>query len=497
MKTAKKNKKNISWMGVVFLFVLVTSFIFRIVSLRNNLSFWNDESHTALMSRGIMEYGKPVTSYGSSMGVYQLALYYLTALFFKLFSISEFTGRLPSALAGAMLVTAGFVIGKKILNSKRALIVSFLIGFSQIQLAWSTQLRPYIWLELFTLLISYFLYQYIKSPWKLFNKNLAISVILSLTSCLFHGTGLLNLALVCLVIVYKIIKHQKFIYLLTIPIFGVVGALIVFSSMAGGWAFVRDIIFKVYLSPLHYRIFLTHNYLWLIVGAIIGFLTLFRRNRELSILLGGSIVFIFAVAIFKINPNYVRYSLPAFPLMYILFAEGVVSVVEKITKKEYLRWLLIALTLALLSLTGKFVFWPKNYYSINADVRENPIVDYKLAFNKIKDLIGDNQDIIVMDAWNDRVPWYLPGQNYIYLVKDGAGKTDSVFGEEMIGTIPEFEVERESFPSGIVIVEDWQSQTPEDMKDHIRKNLKFEFMVQDLPYNEDDHWGISVYSWGI
>ncbi|EKD42900.1 MAG: hypothetical protein ACD_72C00538G0001, partial [uncultured bacterium] len=94
--------------------------------------------------------------------------------------------------------------------------------------------------------------------------------------------------------------------------------------------------------------------------------------------------------------------------MYLLFAEGVGSMVDRLTKKKYMRWVLILLVFAMLSLTGKFVFWPKYYYSINADVRENPIVDYKLAFSRIKDLIKDKHDVLVIDAWNDRVPWYLP-----------------------------------------------------------------------------------------
>ena len=102
-----------------------------------------------------------------------------------------------------------------------------------------------------------------------------------------------------------------------------------------------------------------------------------------------------------------------------------------------------------------------------------------------------------MDAWNDRVPWYLPGQKYIFLFKDGAGKIDPVFGEKILGTIKEFEAEKKLYESGIVIVEDWESLMNEDIKEYVRKNLKFEFTVQDLPYNENDHWGISVYSWGI
>jgi len=485
------------WEVLIVSILIIAGLFFRLKGISSNHSFWNDESHVAIMARGVLEYGRPITPAGYSTGIYQIILYYITALSFKIFGISEFTGRLPSVLAGAGLVITGYFIAKKLFSLRTATIVAFLLTFSQIQLAWSTQLRPYIWLELFTLLISYFLYQYIKSPWKLLDKYFIYSVTVSLLSCLFHGTGILNLAIVGLIFMYKIIKYKKYVYISVLPLLIITGVWVVYRSMGGGWGFVHHVIFKIYFSPLHYRIFLTHNYLWLIFGASIGFFTLYRRNKELAVLLGGSVVFIFAIAIFKINPRYVRYSLPAFPLMYLLFAEGVVSVIDKVTKRECLRWLLVILTVALLSLTGKFVFWPKYYYSINADMRENPIVDYKFAFAKIQNLIKDKKDVIVMDAWNDRVPWYLPGQKYIFLFKDGAGKIDPVFGEKILGTIKEFEAEKKLYESGIVIVEDWESLMNEDIKEYVRKNLKFEFTVQDLPYNENDHWGISVYSWGI
>ena len=493
MKLLRKNY----WEVLIVSILIIAGLFFRLKGISSNHSFWNDESHVAIMARGVLEYGRPITPAGYSTGIYQIILYYITALSFKIFGISEFTGRLPSVLAGAELVITGYFIAKKLFSLRTATIVAFLLTFSQIQLAWSTQLRPYIWLELFTLLISYFLYQYIKSPWKLLDKYFIYSVTVSLLSCLFHGTGILNLAIVGLIFMYKIIKYKKYVYISVLPLLIITGVWVVYRSMGGGWGFVHHVIFKIYFSPLHYRIFLTHNYLWLIFGASIGFFTLYRRNKELAVLLGGSDVFIFAIAIFKINPRYVRYSLPAFPLMYLLFAEGVVSVIDKVTKRECLRWLLVILTVALLSLTGKFVFWPKYYYSINADMRENPIVDYKFAFAKIQNLIKDKKDVIVMDAWNDRVPWYLPGQKYIFLFKDGAGKIDPVFGEKILGTIKEFEAEKKLYESGIVIVEDWESLMNEDIKEYVRKNLKFEFTVQDLPYNENDHWGISVYSWGI
>jgi hypothetical protein len=471
--------------------------MFRLNGIAKNLSFWNDEINVAILAKGILNTGRPVTPTGSGWGLYQVGLNYLTALSFKLNGVSEWSGRFPSVIAGTFLIATGFFVAKELLNKKTGLIFALILSFSQIQLAWSTQLRPYIWLEIFTLLITYFLYKYIKDKQKIIDKNVVFSILISGISILFHGTGLINLLIVSVVFLYKIINLKKFKYLLLIPIFGIIGFLMIFNSFTGGLDLVKSVLFKIYFEPLHYRIFLTHNYLWLIIGATIGFFTLLKRNRELAVLIGWSIALIFFIAIFKINPNYVRYSLPAFPLMFLLLAEGAVSVTNIITKKEYLRCLFIILAFGLLSLTGKFVFWPKYFYSINADVRENPIVDYKQVYSRIESLGLDKNNSIVIDAWDERPVWFLPKQNFAVFTRYPGPVIDPYYGEPVLRSISEFNQVRASYKTGVVVVEDWESLTPPEINEYVRKNLKFEFTIQDLQYNENDHWGVSVYSWGI
>ncbi|HEX9063143.1 MAG TPA: glycosyltransferase family 39 protein, partial [Clostridia bacterium] len=426
---------------------------------------------------------------------YQVALYYVTALSFRIFGISEWAGRLPSILCWVALIFSGMYISRKLFKGKSWIITGLFLSFSQIQLAWATQLRPYIWLELFTLWIVYLSYLSTKS--KLIDRNLLLASLLSLLSILFHGTGLLNLVIIANVFVYKIIKSQKFEYLFVIPVIGILGIVVIFNSFQGGWDFVQKTLFHFYFSPLHYRIFLTHGYWWLILGSTIGVYLLYKKDKILSFLFSGSIAFIFFMAIFKINPNYVRYSLTAFPLMYVLFPYGLIEGLSKIIKNKYLYWSLIALVFIYLTYIGKIVIIPKAYYSINADMRENPIVDYKNTFQKIKELLKDKQNSLVIDAWNDRVPWYMPNQKFIMANYATPTGIDPIYGEEYVGTVSGIKQKISEHSSGIAIVEDWQSFMSGDVKEYIRKNLKYEFTEQDLPGNENDHWGISVYSWGI
>lgn len=492
---AKKHTSEADYAHKLFLIVCLVAFVYRLLSICTGLSYWNDESHVALYAKNLSN-GVFTNDNGVGTGLYQIAQYLVTALSFKLFGVSEFSGRLPSVICGLILIIAAYRIVNKLLRNDVAMLTILLLSFSQIQLAWSTQLRPYIWLELFCLLNIFTLYDYLKES-EIFNRKLFYSLIIGLAASLFHGTGIINIGITLIVFVYKIFREKKYKYLFLSAILLLIIFGLIFLSFAGNTNAVSNIIFHFYFQPLHYRIFLSHNYWWLILGAILGSVLLFRKDKELSILLSGSVIFIFLVAIFKISPFYVRYSLPAFPLMYILFSYGLITTIKMVTKKPLLCWLLVALIFIPLSKTGKIILLPKPYYSINADVRENPIVDYKLVFSRIKALIQGKENYLVIDAWNDRVPWYLPGQKFIMVNKDSQKGVDPTYGEEYVGSLDGIKQQISKYKGGVVIVEDWPSFMSEDIKEYIRKNLKFEFTVQDLPYNENDHWGISVYSWGL
>ena len=138
----------------------------------------------------------------------------------------------------------------------------------------------------------------------------------------------------------------------------------------------------------------------------------------------------------------------------------------------------------------KLIFKPQIYYSINADMRENPIVDYRTAFQKIGILTKGDKNVVIFDAIFDRVLWYLPGQKYILLYDVGPVLPHA-------STIAEFEKFKSQYKSGIVIVENWPSGTTPEVQEHVRKTLKYEFEANTVKGNEKDPWNINVYSWGL
>lgn len=480
-----------------FIVLLVGGFIFRLIGIVQNLSGWNDEIFTSLMSRYILKRGLPITDFGYSDGVYQIGLYYLTAFSYYLSGgTSEVAARIPSVIAGILLIVAIFLIVNSLLkNRKVALMSTVLASFSQIQLAWSTQIRPYIWLELFCLVAIYYAYKFIQNKKQFIDHNVFASIFLSILAVLFHGSGLITLILVALAILIKIFQSRRYKFIF------IIAPLVIFSLLILRYSFGNAIpmIFKFDFRVWHYIAFFK-EYIWLLIPAFFGALHLWYKDRNLFIVLPVFIVIIFALAIFKLNTQYVRYSLPAMPLLYILFSIGFFAMLDLFTFKQSKKEKTIITIIMLLGFIGtpivnrKIIFWPKYYYSINNDVRENPIVDYKLAFQKIKEMIEDKPNVILMDAWIDRVPYYLPGHKFIFLSRTYENKNPHY---KTINSIALFNEERKNYPFGIVIVENWESMTPPELQDYIRKTLKHEFDVDSLPYNENDKWSISIYSWGF
>ncbi|MEI7652765.1 MAG: glycosyltransferase family 39 protein [bacterium] len=467
---------------------MLFGFYLRYNGITHEASYWNDESHAATYARAIVQTGKPIDATGYNTGLYQIGLYTVTAVSFWLLGITEYAGRLPSVLIGILLIPLIFYVGRKMISTGAALIAAGLLTVSQMQLAWSTQLRPYIWMEAFTIITVFLCYQSLKDKQPILNRYLLWGCIVTGVSFLFHGTGLFNGLFVASVFLYRIIREKKYVYLwILIP-----AALLTVSALS--LTPFLGAIFNFNTSVAHYSVFLRHHYGWLLVGAALGTVMLWKTNRSLCVLLSTGAIGIIALALFKVNDRYVRYSITAFPLLYLLLGAGVIGLVDHLVKSPAKRFTGYILFLGVLLIfpiaKGKLVFRPQIYYSINADMRENPIVDYKTAFQKIRLLAKGNKEVIIMDAIFDRVLWYMPGQKYGFLFV-------SPVDIPQASTITQFEKIKSIHHSGVAIVENWQSITTPELQDHIRKTLTYEFEMGTVKGNEKDPWNINVYSWGL
>lgn len=89
-------------------------------------------------------------------------LYLLVHFMFGLFGPSEFTARFFSALAGTISVLLFYLIVKRLLNEKTALLGSFLFALSPLQIHISQEARPHAIGGMFSLLMIFLLVKYLQ-----------------------------------------------------------------------------------------------------------------------------------------------------------------------------------------------------------------------------------------------------------------------------------------------------------------------------------------------
>jgi 4-amino-4-deoxy-L-arabinose transferase-like glycosyltransferase len=75
------------------------------------------------------------------------------ALFFRLFGLSEFSARLPFVIWGTLGIVFAFLLARKLSSDGGGLLAAFIMAFSTLNLAHSTQAKPYIALQTILLLL--------------------------------------------------------------------------------------------------------------------------------------------------------------------------------------------------------------------------------------------------------------------------------------------------------------------------------------------------------
>ncbi|MEJ2034009.1 MAG: glycosyltransferase family 39 protein, partial [Deltaproteobacteria bacterium] len=103
---------------------------------------WTDELYHALAAKSLLAEGRP---YIPIMGNYTRALPFtwLVALSFKMFGVSEFAARLPSALVGTSFVLVVFLLARKLFNTPIALLTALMVTFSPLFIELSRESRMY------------------------------------------------------------------------------------------------------------------------------------------------------------------------------------------------------------------------------------------------------------------------------------------------------------------------------------------------------------------
>ncbi|HLL60123.1 MAG TPA: glycosyltransferase family 39 protein, partial [Candidatus Nitrosocosmicus sp.] len=475
---------------IILLFLVIIGYHFRLKGIQNNHSFWSDEAFVSSISRNIL-LGKLSIVDGFQILSYQFLQVLITSTSFIFFGFTEFAARLPSILFGTIGIVFAYLLGTKLSNINGGLLSAFLFAFSQLNLANSTQAKPYTAIQTLLLVVLYLIFLLKENK-----KNhllLHILIIISATaSTLFNYIGILTWIpyIVYIFFLYRknIITNIYKPYILIAAILIILGGIFLLQIPKMIIALFNN---PIYNHTTYLRELLWRNYAFITLPAFIGLFTIFKKYRIMFI---GISLYIFSLLFlwnFRGYSHNVRYLVPLFGLLFVLFGIFWGEIGDKVFNKKSG---FICLIVAILIFMGgyKIVRKPASYYTPNADLYGDvQIADYKNTYEKIEKEFPDLNNIAVFNDVIDSQIWYMNKQSNAYFMKGVIKPTRHPVDNTIIyGSLKEFLNEKNKYPKGILIVEDWESFLPEDIKQYAKKNMKREFRIEGLPQAQGDNWPI-------
>lgn len=153
--------KRLGIYGALLLLILIIGIFLRFYHIDKE-SIWADEGFTICTATHVME---SLRSYDSLIKNYVIEcnppLYFIVMHYWvKIFGKSEYSLRVPSALAGILSLYVVFLLGKTLYEEKTGVIAALLLMISTYNVInVSQEARPYSLMNLFTLLSFYYLYR--------------------------------------------------------------------------------------------------------------------------------------------------------------------------------------------------------------------------------------------------------------------------------------------------------------------------------------------------
>ena len=340
-------------------------------------SMWNDEGSSSLFALGILNTGQPIIpGRPEAIPAVDLEVFYsyLEAFSFKLLGISNLSARLPSAVAGILLVPASYLLGARLRNSMTGIALAVLVAFSTELIGWSRQAREYSLLCIVVVLLFLVLERVSNSQ----TRWVRVSwVCLAAVLAGIAGTSDLGLSILYAPgAVLGLLVYDSFAHPERIPTFFgfpkgfgtlqvmsqapkyrtrrwlfVAGCLILLTAVAIplilGAASVSLFQHLVSFTPYKFTLttyFLTYLaafYPWIVAFSAIGlFLTIRRKDpRELALLafliitiLSLSSIISFFTNISGGAPIYERYLTPLIPILFYFAAVGILTCLEVLSR---------------------------------------------------------------------------------------------------------------------------------------------------------------------
>lgn len=455
-----------------------------------NYSFWADEAYVSGVAAQLI-LGKLSLAQAFVAMPYQKLYILLLGVMFKLFGISEFTSRLPALLFFLIGSIAIFFTAKKLSNIYGGIVSSFLYIFSYINLSYATQAKPYGLLEAILLLIILLIINSDEN--KSFNLMQHVSIcVLLCVSTFLHTIGVLLWALY---IVYILMRFKK-IKLHYLVLFGIILTVISYAS-------ISQFSFKLFSYNHIYQVvkLFAFKYSLIVVSATIGFILAFKKYKKTSVAIASYSLLVLVLATFQQYIFNIRYVLTLFGILFLYFGVFWAMVGERFQFKIGGKAIIPLAVMLLIYITGyKIVRWPQAYYSPNIDkYGDVQIANYKDFYAKLKTRFPNFQKLYVVNDTFDAEYWYFGRYSNTYFMKFTLKpyQHSVARGSMVYESLNDFKKVIKAHPQGLLIMEDWQSFLPEDVKEYAKKNLRLEYRVESLREAPNDPWPLALYSWGF
>ncbi|KKT40352.1 hypothetical protein A3K29_03070 [Candidatus Collierbacteria bacterium RIFOXYB2_FULL_46_14] len=476
MTWIKKNIWEILLVCALFFFGLY----FRLKGISSNHSFWADEALVSSIARDIVQ-GKINLWDGVNLQHYQRLQILTTAVSLKFFGISEWSARLPSVLWGSAGIVFAYLISKKHSNIWGGFLASILFSLLQLNLAYSTQAKPYSAISTLFLMAIYFA-----------EKNLLITFTIAVVATLYNYIGILTFFPFVAQIIHRSIqiKNPK------LPIL-ILGFLI---TILLGWFLHLDIILKIlvrtqYNWVTYLREFFWRQFAFISLPAMFGLLLIKDKKTAWGIALATlSLLFAWNFIFYSHN---VRYLIPVVGLIVVLFGIFWGNVGDKMFRQPAIVCLSI---MAIIFAGGyKTVRKPAVYYTPNADFfADVQNADYQNFFRNWKAKYPEFENEIILAGPFDSLSWYTtryPSATFDKTKKESVYSTQ--YGFWTYPDMTSFVRIISGNARGFVMVHDWQSFMPDNIKEYVKKTMKRELRVESMDVSPDDKWPLELYSWGF
>ncbi len=469
------------------LIILIGAF-YRIKGISSSQSFWSDEAYVSTISRDIIA-GK--VNFFSAINVldYQRLQIATTYLSFKIFGVSEISARIPSVLWGTIGIIFAYLLAKTLSDEGGGLLSALIFSILQINLSQSTQAKPYSAIETILLIVLWLLSIIDTNKHKI---RIHITLILLASMATLYN----YIGVVCWVpyFIYifpsffhnKSIKKYSTLFILLI----IVG---IFSFQV--YKFIPWLLSPKYNWVTYLRELMWRQYAFIVLPAIFGLFMIKDKKIFWSITIIISLM-LYAWT-FIVGSHNLRYLIPLFGMIVILFSIFWANVGKIIFKKS----ILICLSVALLVYAGgyKVVRKPAAYYTPNADFTADvQNADYKTFFKKTYQLYPDFDNLPVFVGPFDTLSWYTDrNPTAIFSIDTSKPVFVDAVKSWQYGSLTDFKTQQAKYLKGLVVVNDWQSFMPDDIKDYVKKNMRLELRVESMTVSPDEKWPLELYSWGF